>query len=156
MAYKALRYQHWKFRVGYPKIWARCTTREKKDSDADSQLKLFQKSRTPQTNIETFEEQVAGRQISRVEAEKQSAANRSQYTQIISMSYTWQAQSATNLKRYKADREIWASKRADLDNKVKATQETISLVVATLAGSDKINEEQSKADKVDLATMAFW
>ena len=77
--------------------------------------------------------------------------------QIMSMSSILQAQSAADLKRYKADREQWAAEKSDLNSTVKLlkkSQETASLFAVTLAASGKSIEEQNMADEVELAAMS--
>ena len=115
LAHQILQGEHEKLLAAYSRSQTRCNSLDKKAQVSDTEINNLSEDRMRlQGQIELFEQQVEELQQSRDEAHKQSVANGSQYMQIMAMSSRLQAQSASDLKKWKGDREEWASEKDEL------------------------------------------
>ena len=115
LAHQILQGEHEKLLAAYSRSQTRCNSLDKKSQVSDAEINNLSEDRQRlQSQIEMFEQQVEELQASRDEAHKQSVANGAQYMQIMAMSSKLQAQSASDLKKWKGDREEWASEKDEL------------------------------------------
>ena len=158
-SHRALEAGYAQLQTAHSEIQAKHALLEKKSSMADTELTSLIEERTVlQVQVESLEQQVTELQCSRDSAQTQSAASASQYLQIMAMSSKLQAQGAIDLKKYKADREVWAAQKGELEQKILDLEKahgTASIFAATLAASGKTIEEQNVIDEAELANMSF-
>jgi hypothetical protein len=93
----------------------RCAALDKKSQISDAEIINLSEDRDMlKIQAEGLEAQVEELQRIRDEAQKESAANSTQYLKIMSMSSVLEAQRTADQKKWKADREAWIKEKEQL------------------------------------------
>jgi chromosome segregation ATPase len=88
------------------------------DPTGESRALVEERARL-QGQVEALEGQVKDLTTSREDAQKESAASRTQYMQIMSMSSQLQTRTAADMRRWQAEREEWEEQRRSLVQRIR-------------------------------------
>ncbi|KAL2007943.1 hypothetical protein VTN00DRAFT_7925 [Thermoascus crustaceus] len=108
LAFQRLQREHDNLLAAYSCQQIRYLALDKKTKVSDDEIKTLTEEKTKlQSQVEALEAQVDELVKSKEEVRRQSAASGAQYMQIVAMSARLQAQSAEDLRRWKAEKEEW-------------------------------------------------
>ena len=119
LAHQILQGEHDKLLAAFSRSQTRCATLDRKSHVSDVEINNLVEERIRlQARVDSMESQIDELQQSRDEAHKQSVASGSQYMKIMGMSSKLQAQAASDLKKWKTDRDAWETEKETLLHRV--------------------------------------
>ena len=156
LAHQILQGEHEKLLAAYSRSQTRCAALDKKSAVSDAEINdLTEDHVRLQTSVETLEQQVEELQQARDEAHKQSAANGTQYMQIMAMSSRLQAQGAADQKKWKTDRDEWSAEKDKLLLRIAALEKSAGSVLKHDSSHCANGAEDGARDEAELSSMSF-
>ena len=139
LAYQILQGEHEKLMAALTRSQTRCGALDKKSQVSDTEINNLSEDKIRlQSDMEVLEQQVEDLQQSRDDAFKQSVSSGSQYMQIMAMSSKLQAQSAADLKKWKADRDSWTEEKEKLLARIARLED-----ISTSVDADRLGDRQN-------------
>lgn len=157
LAHQILQGEHEKLLAAYSRSQSKCAALDKKAHVSDTEINNLTEDRIRlQGQIEAFEQQVEELQQSRDEAHKQSVAKGSQYMQIMAMSSKLQAQSASDLKKWKTDRDDWSKEKDDLVTRIASLEKSAGQILRhDISHGANGDSEGAENEEAELSGMSF-
>jgi chromosome segregation ATPase len=122
------------------------------DPTGESRALVEERARL-QGQVEELEGQVKDLTTSREDAQKESAASRTQYMQIMSMSSQLQTRTAADMRRWQAEREEWEEQRRSLVQRIRRLERSGATLAMGADASDAGGRDPT-ADTMDIVLRA--
>ncbi|KAH0547961.1 hypothetical protein GP486_008298 [Trichoglossum hirsutum] len=120
LALQTLQAEHNHLLSAYSRSQTRCGTLEKKFQVSDAEINNLTEERNRlQAQCDAFEKQVEDLLEQRDAAHKLSIANGGQYTSILQQASRLEAQSSSDRKKWKAEKDEWERVKEDMERRIK-------------------------------------
>ena len=140
LAYQILQGEHEKLMAALTRSQTRYETLNRKSQVSDAEINNLTEDRIRlQSELEVLEQQVEDLQQSRDDAYKETMSSGSQYMQIVARSSKLEAQSAVELKKWKADRDSWAVEKEELLARIHKLETSSAPTEATMSEGHRSN-----------------